>query len=553
MARSREERWAQFERNVEMLEARSRGRRRRRGARGGRGGRRGRRWLRLSLAALLLLALLAAAAALAVRYAFQEPARAAVGKLIAPEAEWQRGQRPSLTPAIDLAQWIFPPPPGEAFTARAPPPPARVAGPQSALAEAPLCYNAAGRPLPTTARAAIPAGARCTSDRRPTQYVTTAGELRNAVRNAAAGAVIELAPGSYELGRKKLNTAAAGRPERPIVVRAANPGTALLASSSAEPFLIDEPYWVIENLDFAGTCRKDSACEHALHIVGGARATVVRNSTFRDFNAAIKANRLSSPPRSPDDLLIEANLFTNSRARETDNPITPIDVVGADGLRVRGNVVEDFAKAGGDRVSYGIFAKGGARRPLIERNLVRCSAGNAGGTRVGISLGGGGTGGRFCEGGACERETVGGIVRANIVQDCSDVGIYLNRAANSLVANNSLIRTSGIDARFGATGGLIANNIVDGRILERDGAKVQLQDNLTSAWRAALLTPLSDSIFPGAAAGAVEFGSAEHAARRGARLPGGNFADYCGRRVSADNPPVGAIDQREGSACAAAP
>ena len=85
---------------------------------------------------------------------------------------------------------------------------------------------------------------------------------------------------------------------------------------------------------------------------------------------------------------------------------------------------------------------------LFERNLVMCTRNFSGGTRIGLSLGGGGTAPQFCEDGSCNTEHQNGILRNNLIVNCSDVGIYLNRAQDTLVDHNTLYATAGIDVRF---------------------------------------------------------------------------------------------------------
>jgi len=61
---------------------------------------------------------------------------------------------------------------------------------------------------------------------------------------------------------------------------------------------------------------------------------------------------------SPDDALIENNNFFNSEIRRTSSSVNAIDLV-AQSLVVRGNLIADFCKGGGDQISYAAFFKGG--------------------------------------------------------------------------------------------------------------------------------------------------------------------------------------------------
>jgi hypothetical protein len=128
--------------------------------------------------------------------------------------------------------------------------------------------------------------------------------------------------------------------------------------------------------------------------------------------------------------MIESNTLDNTGTRNTANPVTPIDLVAASGWTIRRNLISDFIKGGGNRVSYGAFAKGAAM-PMYSSatGVVRAAPARRPGSGSGLSLGGGGTGAEFCRDGKCIVEQQGSSIRANLIAACSDVGIYLNSAA----------------------------------------------------------------------------------------------------------------------------
>jgi parallel beta-helix repeat protein len=300
--------------------------------------------------------------------------------------------------------------------------------------------------------------------------------LRTALLNAAPGHDIVLAAGTYVIDGN-LNCAAAGTAAAPIRVRAATPRSVLLRFGSSggvivEGFRVSGAHWRFEGLDIEGACSSDADCEHAFHVYGNAEFFTLRDSVLRDFNAQIKSNGVlqGGVYVYPDDALIEYNRFYDTRGRDTGNPVTKIDVVGGRRWRVRGNTLHDFQKLGGDTVSYAAFLKGNSRDGVFERNLVRCSQAFSGGVRLGLSLGGGGTApDAICEDGSCTPEHQNGILRNNIVMSCNDVGIYLNKAANTRVQHNTLYATNGIDVRFAASTADLRNNVLAGQIRQRDG------------------------------------------------------------------------------------
>jgi hypothetical protein len=313
--------------------------------------------------------------------------------------------------------------------------------------------------------------------------VTDGAELRAAVEGAAAGDVITLAPGTYDV-TGNLSAAAVGTAAAPITVRAAALGEAFLRFDALEGFHVTAPYWVFENLDIQGVCALDDDCEHAFHVTGAADWTVIRGCRLHDFNAMIKGNGTPSGPGGayvwPDDVRVEGNELFDAAPRDTANPVTPIDVVGGRRWILRANFIHDHAKALGDNISYAAFLKGNSRDGLIERNLVWCEMLHTGLVRLGLSFGGGGTSpDSICEDGTCTPEHQGGTMRNNIVVHCpADVGIYVNEGLNVGVYNNTLYDTTGLDVRFAATVADVRNNLLMGAVRLRDGATATLGSNL---------------------------------------------------------------------------
>jgi Right handed beta helix region len=315
------------------------------------------------------------------------------------------------------------------------------------------------------------------------RIVGSSEEAWRAIASATAGDVITLLPGDYEL-RRTVYARRPGNARAPVVVRAAQPGTVRIAINTREGFAVMAPYWRFENLALRGVCRSDSNCEHAFHITGDAHHFVARNNTLRDFNAHFKIN--GARGNFPDHGLIESNTLGNSAPRRTALPVTPIDLVAASHWTIRANLIHDFIKADGNRISYGAFAKGAAEGTVFERNVVLCEAALTGqpGQRIGLSFGGGGTGKRYCRDGRCITEHDGGIMRANLIAGCSDVGVYLNSAANTQVFDNTLLDTAGVQVRFPTSSATLAGNLVDGPLRADEGGVLRGEDNLsTPIWQ----------------------------------------------------------------------
>ncbi|CAN7619617.1 right-handed parallel beta-helix repeat-containing protein [Massilia sp. LjRoot122] len=309
--------------------------------------------------------------------------------------------------------------------------------------------------------------------------VGSADEARRAFAAATAGDTITFLPGVYRIkGSVRLDRP--GAAGMPVTVRADRAGSVVLELDSGEGFVVGAPYWTFENLDIRGACTRIEWCQHAFHVVGRGAYFVARNNTITDFNAHFKINGDSQG--YPDQGLIEANTLTNTAPRPTSSPVTPIDLVAVNDWTVRANLITDFVKAGGDRISYGAFAKGAAARTVFERNVIICEQKLHGqpGQRVGLSFGGGGTGKQYCRDGKCITEHDGGTMRANLVAACSDAGIYVNSSAGTRLLDNTLVDTAGVQVRYPESSAELDGNIIDGPVTSRDGAVLRIGDNRIS-------------------------------------------------------------------------
>lgn len=346
----------------------------------------------------------------------------------------------------------------------------------------PVTFDREGRPLP-----AQPLRQRWVSP-TPDLRVHSTTEFGRAMAAAMPGQTLEVAPGDY-LIEQPLQTGHAGTLQQPIVVRAAQPGTVTLRVATVQAFVVNQPYWVFENLTLRGVCARHSDCEHAFHVVGRAWATVLRNNRVEDFNAHVKVN--GEDGHWPDDGLVQFNTLTDNSPRQTDLPVTPIDIVAASGWRVADNLVSRFTKAGGDRISYGLYMKGGGRGGRIERNLVVCSADDISqpGVRVGMSFGGGGTAAHNCRDARCEAEHTGGVMANNVVAHCNDFGIDVFRSAGATVAHNTLVNTAGIDVRHAPASAALIANVLDGRMRARDGGQARPQSNVVATLHSLMEAP----------------------------------------------------------------
>ncbi len=312
------------------------------------------------------------------------------------------------------------------------------------------------------------------------RLVSSLDELSVAAAGAEPGDVIQLQPGLYHFSGTAIHFSGTGTAARPIIVRAARLGDAVIESDGPEALKVTGPFWRFENLSLRGVCAEHTRCEHAFHVVAGATGTVIRNNLLADFNAHIKIN--AEDGLFPDGGAIEGNTLLDTAPRNTAEPIVSVDLVAASDWAIRGNIIADFVRGPGygGGPTYGGYVKGEGKGNVIERNLVVCEwkLRNGPGETVGLSLGGGGTGIAYRrEGGASGFEQIGGVIRDNLVAFCSDDGIYVNRSARSVIDHNTLLDTAGIDVRFVESSATVTRNIVDGAIRQRDGGMLRAKDN----------------------------------------------------------------------------
>lgn len=307
-------------------------------------------------------------------------------------------------------------------------------------------------------------------------FVKTVSELKLALRTANPGQTIVVAPGDYFIDSSRVAIGQGGSLSQSTHLTAEVLGSVKIYMKG-EGFVVDKPYWKFSNLHLIGNCTVHSQCEHAFHVVGEGHHTLITNNILQDFNAMIKVNGVEST--YPDHGKIIQNTFFNHEPRKTSNPVTPIDVMHANYWEVAENFIFDIQKSQGDKVSYAAFVKGGSSYVRFERNLVICSANlSEEYIALGLSLGGGGSS-RHHRRNKSSYEHYGGIINNNVIMHCSnDVGIYVNRSKKSLIKNNILYNTLGIDVRYAESSAKINHNVISGRIKERDNAQVEQQSNL---------------------------------------------------------------------------
>jgi parallel beta-helix repeat protein len=376
--------------------------------------------------------------------------------------------------------------------------------------------------------------------------VATPAELMNAISGAVAGDEIVLADGTYRL--TGATCSAVGTSAAPITVRSMNPMGAVIEMDALEGFKVTGAYWRFEGLDIKGVCATDSDCEHAFHVTGAAHFFQLRGSKVADFNAQLKVNAsmIGTAWVTPNNGLIEGNDLGDTRARMTSNPVTKLNIDTGDDWIVRKNYIHDAEKGMNDYTSYMAFMKSGGNRGIFEKNLVICTTGADSGYRLGLSFGGGGTAPQFCAPAfnasvPCNIEHEGGIIRNNIIANCSDVGIYLNKGHNTKVLYNTIIATSGVDFRYPQSTGDAVGNVLSSVVRNREGGTsvqtANVENVILGMFQMWYRMPLTgDLVVMGAVGSLIGQGPPNAAVTD----------DYCGRPRPTNSLTIGALEHSLG-------
>lgn len=330
-------------------------------------------------------------------------------------------------------------------------------------------------------------------------FVNNSTELQSAISNAQPGDEIILSTGLFPVGHR-VSLSANGTANQPIVIRAASTRNSEVRFSQSngivEGFVVQGKNWIVDGLVLSSDCNsgQHSRCEHAVHVKSGAEGFAIRNSQLVDFNAAIKGGGANNV--FANNVRIEHNEIYNTSARQTANPVTPIDINGGDSWVIAKNHIYDFAKGFGNQISYAAFLKANSSNGLMDSNLVQCQRNVvAPGSRVGLSFGGGGNSpinSPICKNSDCSHLHRRGRITNNVIANCTDVGIYINASSDTLLDHNTLFSTTGIDVRFEtSTARVVANTLVGGDISERNGGKV-LQNEANSFASVASVSTLLD-------------------------------------------------------------
>jgi hypothetical protein len=265
---------------------------------------------------------------------------------------------------------------------------------------------------------------------------------------------------------------------------------------------------------------------HLIQIAGETNADnpVIRNCIFRDaYEQMLKVtvDNPSNPSVTSDNGLVENCLFEYSAGVGPQYYIGGIDAHGAKNWTVRNNTFRNIISPSGSVAEFAVHFWSSSANNVVERNLiVNCDRG------IGFGLDG--------------RPNNGGIIRNNMIYHAAnkgqfaDTGIALTESRDTEVYNNTIYLEHSfpwaIEYRFSATNNvLIANNLSNKPIQQRDGASGTVVDNITNA---------SNSWFTSPGGGDLHLSSAVSAVIDGGRSISGLTDDFDGQ----SRPQGGGID-----------
>ncbi|HZG75124.1 MAG TPA: fibronectin type III domain-containing protein [Paenibacillus sp.] len=308
--------------------------------------------------------------------------------------------------------------------------------------------------------------------------VSTLAALQSAINAAPqSGRVITLAAGVYNVTSQisingKDNVTIQGATSDPEATVLKGPG---MSGSLGQIFDVnDSHYLTIKNL------RMQDTKYHGVKINFGSQYFTADNIVAWDHGEG--GFKVTAQPWTEGAPYSDYGVIKNSHLGYTtagnNNAVEAIDIIAGMNWKVQNNFFENTYKSVGNGVAYAVFAKGGARGTLIENNEFRDNF-------TAISFGGGGTGSPYFRHGNSSYEHYDGVIRNNIIINTTDAAIYLNKATNYKVFNNTIFNVGSgvgaIESRYVQSNGLVYNNLMNGSIKNRDGGTHTAATNLTNA------------------------------------------------------------------------
>ena len=271
-----------------------------------------------------------------------------------------------------------------------------------------------------------------------TTYIATTGAgIPSQFNKLRAGDTLLIRPGTYNyIGQ--MVTMYDGTAAKPIVVRAAAPGTVFIKHMNEELFLVAHRNYIVENLNLNGA----GYANHHFKFNDRGQYIQIRNCLLTQFGESfIKAGSMNYTPDSifPGDFsIIEGCDISSDTLGIYDNG-NGFNLNGPEHMVIRNNWVHNLVRSQGGTSgdpTYAGFFKAGAQHNILEGNII-----GPGVTRA-FCFGGGCTGSQFIRN-SRPFETNDIMYRNNIINGCSTIEFNCGTNNNRKVYHNTIINSSG--------------------------------------------------------------------------------------------------------------
>jgi parallel beta-helix repeat protein len=178
------------------------------------------------------------------------------------------------------------------------------------------------------------------------------------------------------------------------------------------------------------------------------------NVVMRDHGeSGVKGTSDPTAGTYPDRLIVDScDIGFSTVTGGTRTVVEGVDGVGVNDWIIRRTRFVNVQRSGNP--AYAVFTKGNSSNTIIEA----CRFENC---FIGASFGGGGTAVQYFRDNNTTYEHRNGIIRNNLIIDCDDAGIYINKGHDCKVYNNTLFHCIlTIQLRYTESVGWIRNNLV---------------------------------------------------------------------------------------------
>jgi hypothetical protein len=345
--------------------------------------------------------------------------------------------------------------------------------------------------ITATALSAIPvspasAAMACAPLSAATNHEVTVGstaELQSAVNNLTSGTTILIEDGVYDL-TNTLNI----RNVSDVTIRSASgnrDAVVLRGRGMANANYGNVPHvlavYDATDILIADLTMRD-AYYHLIQIHGEADADGVHLYNLHLIDSGeqfVKGSTAGNPGPYADDGIVECSLFEYTDRARSDYT-NGVDVLAGSGWIIRDNIFRNIRAPKGQLAGPAVLMWRNSLDTIVERNLfIECDRAIA----LGLSTPDANT-----RDGNTTYDHQGGVIRNNMIyrEGSGDVGITVNYARDVAIYHNTVIQNgtfpwAAIEYRFSSTSAVIANNLTDGPIWQRDGASGAISGNITNA------------------------------------------------------------------------